>query len=367
MSKGLLSEQMGAMALVDELRHRRMEIEEHLDLPRREAEVAERIRSYYKSQGIACDDATVTQGVRSFFEQRLVFEAKPMNLWDKFLGRMIASAAFRFWIIFMLAFAIMFGSSFWTGFMRGFTKGFNESRAAHQAKSNTTAVPPAAPAAAAPAAHQEQAVPAAAVQQAITDGTVADGTHVTESLMRFEQLRKRFLTIPVNPEDHQTMQGRMATAGVSAALGGTFATHALDVFEAELNFLAANLTLEVANLPGLPSGVEIELPHGSGKKAWFIFVQPLDEQRQALPFLMLQSQQENAPVVLARVMAVEVSREEYSRIKQDKVDNNRIDKPVMGTSPAGNYRRLYDPHRTLLSPRFLAEKNLETANILDTF
>lgn len=96
MSKGRLADQMGAMALVDDLRHRRREIEEHLDLPKREAEVAERIRVYYKSQGIDCDDALVNEGVREFFRHRLVFEAPPMNLWDRFLGTCIACTAFKF-------------------------------------------------------------------------------------------------------------------------------------------------------------------------------------------------------------------------------------------------------------------------------
>lgn len=115
MSSAPLSEQMGAMALVDELRQRRMEALEHLDLPRREAEVAERIRAYYKSQGIACDDETVAQGVRAFFEQRLVFEAQPMSLWQRFLGRLVISTAFRFWMLFMLAFVVMFAVSSYNG------------------------------------------------------------------------------------------------------------------------------------------------------------------------------------------------------------------------------------------------------------
>lgn len=157
MSKGLFADQMGAMALVDELRHRQMEIREHLDIHRREAEVAERIRAYYRSQGIECDDDLVAQGVREFFNQRLVFEAPPMTFWQRFLGRLIVSSAFRFWLMFMLAFAIMFGNSFigsfissgafrfWLmfilvfaimvgnsfigGFRKGFTKAYNEAQA----------------------------------------------------------------------------------------------------------------------------------------------------------------------------------------------------------------------------------------------
>ncbi|HGM5579600.1 TPA: DUF6384 family protein [Pseudomonas putida] len=80
-----LSEQMGAMGLVDQLRHREMALQEHLDLPRRRAEVADRIRTYYQNQGIAFDDELVDQGVRAFFSRRLVFEAPPLTLAERIL------------------------------------------------------------------------------------------------------------------------------------------------------------------------------------------------------------------------------------------------------------------------------------------
>lgn len=75
MSSVPLSEQLGAMAVVDQLRHQQMQVQEHLNLPQRRAEVAERIRTYYQAQGIAYDDALIEQGVRAFFARRLAFEA----------------------------------------------------------------------------------------------------------------------------------------------------------------------------------------------------------------------------------------------------------------------------------------------------
>ncbi|MDF0730404.1 DUF6384 family protein [Pseudomonas entomophila] len=75
MTAGPLSEQMGALACVDALRRERRQVQEHLDLPQRRADVAARIREYYRSQGIPCDDTTVEEGVQLFFAQRLAFEA----------------------------------------------------------------------------------------------------------------------------------------------------------------------------------------------------------------------------------------------------------------------------------------------------
>ncbi|WP_194792477.1 DUF6384 family protein [Pseudomonas sp. UFMG81] len=83
-----LSEQMGAMSLVDELRHRDLELQDHLDLPQRRAEVAERIRSYYQSNGIHYDDAQVEEGVRAFFARRLVFEAPALSPKERLLVRL---------------------------------------------------------------------------------------------------------------------------------------------------------------------------------------------------------------------------------------------------------------------------------------
>ncbi|PVZ40690.1 DUF6384 family protein [Pseudomonas sp. CC120222-01a] len=79
MKQGSLSEQMGAMALVDQLRLQHRQVQDHLDLPRRREEVAERIRTYYQAQGIVCDDALIAQGVRAFFAERLVFKAPGLS------------------------------------------------------------------------------------------------------------------------------------------------------------------------------------------------------------------------------------------------------------------------------------------------
>lgn len=76
-AKGSLGEQLGAMAIVDELRHKQMVVDEHLDLPKRRAEVAQRIRDYYAAHRLAVDDELIEQGVRAYFAQRLEFEPGP--------------------------------------------------------------------------------------------------------------------------------------------------------------------------------------------------------------------------------------------------------------------------------------------------
>lgn len=69
-----LTDQLGAMALIDDMRHRQINVQEHLDLPKRRDEVATRIRDYYRAKNIPVADDVVEQGVRAYFDRRLVYE-----------------------------------------------------------------------------------------------------------------------------------------------------------------------------------------------------------------------------------------------------------------------------------------------------
>ncbi|MCJ7957696.1 MAG: DUF6384 family protein [Pseudomonas sp.] len=86
MSGVSLSEQMGAMALIDELRHNQTEIQKHLDLPKHRKAVAERIREFYKAQGVEVEDGLVEQGVRNYFATRLTYEAPTLRWWEQRLA-----------------------------------------------------------------------------------------------------------------------------------------------------------------------------------------------------------------------------------------------------------------------------------------
>ncbi|SEI24244.1 DUF6384 family protein [Pseudomonas fuscovaginae UPB0736] len=74
MSNVPLSEMMGAMAFVDELRYSKAEIQKHLDLPLQRQQIAERIREYYRARNVEVDDAVVDEGVRNFFVNRLTYQ-----------------------------------------------------------------------------------------------------------------------------------------------------------------------------------------------------------------------------------------------------------------------------------------------------
>jgi Family of unknown function (DUF6384) len=68
-----LDEVMLAMDVVDTLRHQDALVERELDEGRREAELLERLRSIYKSQGIDVPDEVIHQGVLAIKENRFAY------------------------------------------------------------------------------------------------------------------------------------------------------------------------------------------------------------------------------------------------------------------------------------------------------
>lgn len=61
------------MAVIDSLRLEQMQIQDNLDLPKRRASVAAKIREYYATSGVTVDDSLVDQGVKKYFDGRLRF------------------------------------------------------------------------------------------------------------------------------------------------------------------------------------------------------------------------------------------------------------------------------------------------------
>ena len=69
-----LNDVMLAMDVVDTLRHREDWINRELDQAGREAELMQRLRTIYASQGIAVSDEVLSQGIKALDENRFVYE-----------------------------------------------------------------------------------------------------------------------------------------------------------------------------------------------------------------------------------------------------------------------------------------------------
>ncbi|CAI2419439.1 DUF6384 family protein [Serratia plymuthica] len=80
MSEFKLSDQLGAMAIIDSLYAQQIALDEHLDLPKLRQQMAQRIRDYYQSTGTTIDDKLIEQGTKIWFAQRLRYQANKMSL-----------------------------------------------------------------------------------------------------------------------------------------------------------------------------------------------------------------------------------------------------------------------------------------------
>lgn len=88
MAQGVtLTEQMGAMGLVDELRHRQMVVQEHLNLPERRRGVQTDTR-VFTTTPVTVDDALIETGVRKYFDGRLTFEAPKLSKFQEIFSRL---------------------------------------------------------------------------------------------------------------------------------------------------------------------------------------------------------------------------------------------------------------------------------------
>lgn len=86
-----LSEQMGAMGVVDELRHRHLLVQDLLNLPERRAEVVRRLSDYYQSKNIEVSSDVLDKGVKEYFSKRLMFDAPKLGMLSRTWAALVIS------------------------------------------------------------------------------------------------------------------------------------------------------------------------------------------------------------------------------------------------------------------------------------
>lgn len=75
MSEFKLSDQLGAMAIIDELYQKQQLLLEHLDRETLHHNLQRDIKSYYQTQGLPINDETIEEGIKLWFDKRLQFNA----------------------------------------------------------------------------------------------------------------------------------------------------------------------------------------------------------------------------------------------------------------------------------------------------
>ncbi|WP_140919680.1 DUF6384 family protein [Limnobaculum xujianqingii] len=74
MSEVKLSDQLGAMAIIDDLYQQQIALEEQLNPAGLRRKIAEKIKEYYQSRGMNIQDELIEQGVNEWFSDRLRFQ-----------------------------------------------------------------------------------------------------------------------------------------------------------------------------------------------------------------------------------------------------------------------------------------------------
>lgn len=292
MAEVRLQEQMGAMALIDEMRHRQMIVQEHLDLPRRREEVARRIREYYRSQNIEVDDTLVEQGVRTFFDKRLSYEAPPAGKLSSLLARIYISRSS--WkkpaLAGVAALALLAGGGY----------------VAQQAQEREAAT--------------ERAAQAARV------------TELDEIAARIRKAEEGFRAMGLPPADMQQAEAMVAAANDAVRTrdsGG--ARTALDQLEATLAYAATPLAINVVDRTGTKTGIVRSYGAGGGS-AWYLIAEATDPSGRVVPIAVTSA--ESSEKKLASQFGVRVSQTDFESVRADKMEDGHVDDKLLGQKPA---------------------------------
>lgn len=305
-----LREQMGAMALIDEMRHRQMVVQEYLDLPRRREEVARRIREYYRSQNIAVDDALVEQGVRTYFDKRLSYEAPASGKLSSLLARIYISRSS--WkkpaLAGLAALALLAGGGY----------------VAQQAQ-------------------ERQAAEERAAQ-------VAMANQLDELAARIRKAEEGFRAMGMSPADMQQAEAMVAAANSAVQARDNAAARAsLEQLEATLAYARTPLTINVVDRSGTKTGVVRSYGAGGGK-AWYLIAEATDPSGRIVPVAVTSA--ESGEKKLASQFGVRVSEDVFDRVRADKMEDGHVNDKLLGRKPANaltvQYTRAYSAQPDLI-------------------
>ena len=106
MSEIKLSEQLGAMAIIDELYQKQQLLLEHLDRDVLRDRLKENIRNYYQTKGQSIDDSLIEKGINLWFDKRLRFNAPKRNWFMHFLALCYIKRNILYSVIFIILSAL---------------------------------------------------------------------------------------------------------------------------------------------------------------------------------------------------------------------------------------------------------------------
>ncbi|MCD1125420.1 DUF6384 family protein [Jinshanibacter sp. LJY008] len=115
MSEVKLSDQLGAMAIIDDLYQQQIALEEQLNPVGLRRKIAEKIKEYYQSRGMNIQDELIDQGVNEWFSDRLRFQMIKPAWHQRLLAKLYLKR--RIFIYLFIAALIALGVYFSAGYM----------------------------------------------------------------------------------------------------------------------------------------------------------------------------------------------------------------------------------------------------------
>ena len=291
MAEVRLRDQMGAMALVDEMRHKQMIVQEHLNLPKRREEVARRIREYYRSQNIEVSDELVEQGVRSYFEKRLIYEAPPTGALSSLLARiyMTRSSWKKPVAVGVAALTLIAGGSY----------------IAQQAR-----------------------------ETAATQAAARDAAAIENIAAQIREIDERFKSMNLTPAEQEQVGALVAAANTTLRERNTArAEESLAALKATLAYAETPLTFNVVDRAGVNSGVERNYS-ASGGKSWYLITEAVDPSGNVVPVTVTSA--ESGTKKQATQFGVRVNKDVYESVKADKMEDGHVDNRMLGKKPANS-------------------------------
>ena len=288
-----LDDVMLAMDVVDTLRHRERLVERELDEETREAQLIERLRKLYRSQGIEVPDHVIVQGVEALKESRFVYTPSRPGFRRTLATLWVKRTTYGKWIAATLASLVAVAALYRVGVVAP------RERAAEVARAELTEELPRQLAAAHGAASTEARVPA---------------------------LKER--------ADAILAQGRAALERGNAAA----ARAALAELDGFAQALEQEYVLRIAGRPQDQTGFYREHP-GFGGRAYYVVVDAIDPAGKPVQ-VSIRNDETSKTETVSR-FAIRVPIETFDSVRNDKTRNGIVQNA-----------RMAEKHRGYLQPEY---------------
>ncbi|KAA2237985.1 DUF6384 family protein [Salinarimonas soli] len=292
---GRLDDLMLAMDVVDTLRHQDTLVARELDGERREADLVERLRRLYKSQGIAVPDRVLLEGVRSLEEARFAYAPPPPGLSRTLAELWVGRHRLYRALLGLLALAVVGAGLYYAGVVRPRQERIEAARIAGE---------------------QERRELSELLPRALETGhrEVLDEARVDEARARADQILG----------DGRSALARRDREGAQRAVSD------LEELRAQLR---REYTLRIVSRPGEPTGVWRIPARNRNARNYYVVVEAVSPDNRLVE-LPVTSEEDGRTAVVSR-WGQRVSEATFESVRRDKDDDGIVQRNQLGEKRRG--------------------------------